>query len=292
MRTEVEKIFAYFFIISSAVDSNRDHRMSSVSSVSGGSSSNHKKLIRKYSDMKSSSPLRKESLDSYHSLHSQEREDNRKGYVTQIVRFYGPILSITVIVLTCIWIGKEVQFYVGTIQERLVNKLGSSISTVDGHCVKDIHVEKQPVVFPDNMTVPWDPCSIAQIRDSCCEGFVCDSSAFYACHCHTNIKNECNPQCGYDSFACYNPLEYNKMHTYDIYNYSFMITGVAMSLYLLYFLLYVKGGNAEILENASDDGSEGGRSGDDEDGNASESSSLLGGGGSRDDSRDIETENQ
>ncbi len=261
---------------------------SSVSIASGGSSNGKKKLIRKYSDMKGSSPLRKESLDSYHSIHNEIREDNRKGYITQIFRFYGPILSIAVIVLACVWIGNEVQFYVGSIQERLLEKLGSRVSTADGQCVKEIHVENGPIVFPDNLTVPWDPCNIAQIRDSCCEGYVCDSSAFYSCHCHTNMRHECNPQCGFDSFACYNRLEYNKMHQFDMYNYAFMITGVALSLYLLYFLLYVKGGNAEPLEGMSDDGNESGTGGG-EDGNLSESSSLLGG-EYRSDSRDIETE--
>ena len=73
--------------------------------------------------MKGSSPFRKESLDSYHSIHNEIREDNRKGYVTQILRFYGPILSIAMIVLACVWIGKEVQFYVGSIQDRLLEKL-------------------------------------------------------------------------------------------------------------------------------------------------------------------------
>ena len=263
---------------------------SSVSVTSGGSSNGKKKLIRKYSDMKGSSPFRKESLDSYHSIHNEIREDNRKGYVTQILRFYGPILSIAMIVLACVWIGKEVQFYVGNIQDRLLEKLGSRVSTADGQCVSEIHEGNGPVTFPENLTVPWDPCHIAQIRESCCEGYICDSSAFYSCHCHTNIKHECNPQCGYDSFACYNRLEYNKMHQYDMYNYSFMITGVAISFYLLYFLLYVKGGNAEISDGMSDDGSENDTGiGGDEDGNVSESSSLLGASANRSDG-DIETD--
>ena len=265
--------------------------VSSVSGASGGSSGGKKKLVRKYSDMKGSSPLRKESLDSYHSVHNETRQDNRKGYMTQIIRFYGPILSIAAIVLACVWIGKEVQYYVGAIQERLLDKLGGRLSTAEGQCIKEIHTEKGPVVFPDNMTVPWDPCSVAKIRDSCCEGYICDSSSFYSCHCHTNMKHECNPQCGYDSFACYNQLEYDKMHRYDIYNYSFLITGVAISFYLLYFLLYVNSGNVEPSEGMSEDGDESSRGGeyDDEGVSVSENSSLLSGGNLyANDSRDVE----